>query len=145
MVLPKIGASYVLKKITDEVMAEPKAAVEAAMTGMPQPGQQAGQASQTPQQVQRPPEPEPDEFDGQPVSDENGEVIGTARRMREIAVYLSSDSYGDLHKELEACLLDEESRRYLIHDDRGHLTGIIYAPHPDRMPARAEAIRADDI
>ncbi len=146
MVLPKMGASYVIKKFADEMMAEPRAIVESAIADVKDPlagsrppaasGQQSAAGSQ---------KPETDEWDGQIISDEHGETIGTARRIKQVAFYLVSDSYGDLHNELEECMSDEESRRFLLHDDRGRLTGIIYAPHPDRMPVKTGAIRADDI
>ncbi len=60
--------------------------------------------------------------------------IGTAHRMRSIGIYLVSDSHGNLEKELQDCIEDEESRKYFIRDKRGRLTGVIFAPHPDRMP-----------
>ena len=135
MVLPKMGASYVIKKFADEVMAEPKAIVESALN---EPFQEQ------PKLAPAPP-PEKDEFDGQTINDENGEVIGTARRLRQIALYLISDSYGDLARELEQCVADEESRTFFVRDEQGRITGLIFAPHPDRMPAKAHAIRADDI
>ena len=146
MVLPKMGASYMIKKFADEMMAEPKAIVESAIADVKDPfagsrppaasSQQSAAANQ---------KPETDEWDGQIISDELGETIGTAHRIKQVAFYLVSDSYGDLLRELEECMSDEESRRYLLHDNRGRLTGIIYAPHPDRMPAKTGAIRADDI
>jgi hypothetical protein len=146
MVLPKMGASYVIKKFADEVMAEPKAIVESTIsdvTGAVTGSQAPVTSRQSP--ATGSPQQETDELDGQPISDESGQTIGTARRLRKVAFYLVSDSYGDLTKELEACLADEESRRYYVHDERGDLAGVIFAPHPDRMPAKAEAIRAEDI
>jgi hypothetical protein len=65
--------------------------------------------------------------------------------MRAINVYLVSDSHGNLEREFQDCLEDDESRRYFIRDKRGRLTGVIFAPHPDRMPQKAEALRADEI
>jgi hypothetical protein len=137
MVLPKMGASYVIKKFADEVMAEPKAIVESALN---EPFQQ----QPAPKLAPAPPA-EKDDFDGQSISDESGEVIGTARRLRQIALYIVSDTYGDLASEFEQCVLDDESRKYFVHDEQGRIAGLIYAPHPDRMPAKAQAIRADDI
>jgi hypothetical protein len=131
MVVPRMGASWALKKFADEVMASPQSQETAPDT------------ESTPTATAA--KPETDELDGQLVSDQHGEVIGTARRLRGIAVYLVSDSYGNLEQELEHCVLDDESRRYFARDDKGRLTGIIYAPHPDRMPKRAEAFRAEDI
>lgn len=146
MVLPKMGASYVIKKFADEIMAEPKAAVESAMATALDPhapvqGPPASAASGTAS-----PRPDPvDEWDGQPIANEDGEVIGTARRVHQVGLYIISDTYGDLAKELEACVLDEESRRFFVHDAEGRIAGLIYAPHPDKMPVKAAAFRADDI
>ena len=133
MVVPKIGAQWALKKIADEVMAPPTPGPDEA------PGATAGAAPAAEAVV------EEDEFDGEIVTDEQGNAIGTAHRMRSVGIYLVSDSHGNLEKELQACIEDEESRRYFIHDKRGRLTGVIFAPHPDRMPAKAEALRAEDI
>jgi hypothetical protein len=132
MVVPKIGAQWAIKKIADEVMAPPPAP--------PEPAEPAAQ-----QQAYQPPVEEFDEFDGEIVNDEDGNPIGTAHRMRSIGIYLVSDSHGNLEKELQECIEDEESRKYFIRDKRGRLTGIIFAPHPERMPTRAEALRADEI
>jgi hypothetical protein len=132
MVVPKIGAQWAIKKIADEVMAPPPAPPEPGEPAAPAPAYQA-------------PVEEEDEFDGELVNDEQGNPIGTAHRMRSIGIYLVSDSHGNHEKELQECVEDEESRRYFIRDKRGRLTGIIYAPHPDRMPAKAAALRADEI
>lgn len=133
MVVPKFGAQWAIKKIADEVMAPPSA-----------PAQQQ-EPTPAPQQHAPAPVEEHDEFDGEIVNDENGVPIGTAHRMRAVNIYLVSDSHGNLEKELQDCLEDEESRRYFIRDKRGRLTGVIFAPHPDRMPSKAEALRADEI
>ncbi|MCA9859028.1 MAG: hypothetical protein KC438_04860 [Thermomicrobiales bacterium] len=132
MVVPKIGAQWAIKKIADEVMAPP--------TPPPDPSEPAA----APQQTHQAPVEEYDEFDGE-LFEVDGDVVGTAHRMRAIGVYLVSDSHGNLEKELQDCIEDEESRRYFIRDKRGRLTGVVFAPHPDRMPSRAEALRADEI
>ncbi len=139
--LPKMGASYVIKKFADEMMAEPKAAVESAVSTAldPSAGSQSGVRMAATQAAP------PDEWDGQTISNEESEIIGTARLMREVSIYLVSDTYGDHRSELEACILDVESRRFLVHDEQGRLAGLIYAPHPDRMPVRPDVIRAEDI
>lgn len=131
MVVPKIGAQWAIKKIADEVMAPPP----------PPPSQGEPAAAAAPP----PPVEEEDEFDGEIVNDEHGAPIGTAHRMRSIGIYLVSDSHGNLERELQECIEDEESRKFFIRDKRGRLTGIIFAPHPERMPTKAEALRADEI
>ncbi len=145
MVLPKMGASYVIKKFADEVMAEPKAAVESAMAAALDPNAAVQQPTAAAPSGTVSTQRTPDEWDGQPISNEDGEVIGTARRVHQVGLYVISDSYGDLAKELESCVLDDESRRFFVYDAQGRVAGLIYAPHPDKMPARTEAIRADDI
>lgn len=132
MVVPKFGAQWAIKKIADEVMA-------------PTPAPPAPSEAAAPAAVHQAPVEEYDEFDGEIVNDEVGNPIGTAHRMRSVGIYLVSDSHGNLEKELQDCLEDEESRRYFIRDKRGRLTGVIFAPHQDRMPTRAQALRADEI
>lgn len=146
-----MGASYVIKRFADEVMAEPKAAIESAMAtaldpaAAAQQGTSAGGPSPGSASAVSSRQPAADEWDGQIISNEDGEVIGTARRVHQVNLYVISDSYGDLAAELESCVMDEESRRFFVHDDQGRIVGLVYAPHPDRMPARAEAFRADEI
>ena len=136
MVVPKIGAQWAIKQIADQVMAPP-------------PGAQApadpAAAAAAPAQPAPAPVEEYDEFDGEIVKDETGNPIGTAHRMRAVNIYLVSDSHGNLEREFQDCLEDDESRRYFIRDKRGRLTGVIFAPHPDRMPQKASALRADEI
>jgi hypothetical protein len=139
MVVPKIGAQWAIKQIADQVMAPPPGAQAPADPAAPAAGAAA------PAQPAPAPVEEYDEFDGEIVNDEHGTPIGTAHRMRAINVYLVSDSHGNLEREFQECLEDDESRRYFIRDKRGRLTGVIFAPHPDRMPQKAEALRADEI
>lgn len=146
MVLPKMGASYVIKKFADEVMAEPKAAVESAMaTALDSGAGRTAATAPSPSAPGAPPQKATDEWDGQQITNEDGEVIGIARRVRQVGLYVISNGFGDLASELESCVLDEESRRFFVHDAQGLVAGLIYAPHPDKMPVRAEAFRADEI
>lgn len=134
MVVPKIGTQFVLKKIADEVLAPPPEPVE------PEPD------SKTIQPTAAPAAPvERDELDGQLITDEEGNTVGRARRVHGVAVYVVSDNFSALGGDLEECVLDDESRRYFVRDEEGRLTGLIYAPHPDRMPKSTGALRADDI
>jgi hypothetical protein len=139
MVVPKIGAQWAIKQIADQVMAPPPGAQAPADPAAPAAGAAA------PAQPAPAPVEEYDEFDGEIVNDEHGTPIGTAHRMRAINVYLVSDSHGNLEREFQDCLEDDESRRYFIRDKRVRLTGVIFAPHPDRMPQKASALRADEI
>ena len=135
MVVPKIGAQWAIKQIADQVMAPPPGAQQAPVDP----------AAAAQQHHPAPPVEEFDEFDGEIVNDEHGVPIGTAHRMRAINIYLVSDSHGNLEQELQRCLEDDESRRFFIRDKRGRLTGVIFAPHPDRMAKKADALRADEI
>jgi hypothetical protein len=139
MVVPKIGAQWAIKQIADQVMAPPPGAQAPADPAA------AAAGAAAPAQPAPAPVEEYDEFDGEIVNDEHGTPIGTAHRMRAINVYLVSDSHGNLEREFQECLEDDESRRYFIRDKRGRLTGVIFAPHPDRMPQKASALRADEI
>jgi hypothetical protein len=139
MVVPKIGAQWAIKQIADQVMAPPPGAQAPADPAA------AAAGAAAPAQPAPAPVEEYDEFDGEIVNDEHGTPIGTAHRMRAINVYLVSDSHGNLEREFQDCLEDDESRRYFIRDKRGRLTGVIFAPHPDRMPQKASALRADEI
>ena len=135
MVVPKIGAQWAIKQIADQVMAPP-------------PGRRRplDPAPRRPARQQHPAASRGiDEFDGELVNDETGTPIGTAHRMRAVNIYLVSDSHGNLERELQECLEDDESRRFFIRDKRGHLTGVIFAAHPDRMPAKTQGLRADEI
>lgn len=145
MVLPKMGASYVIKKFADEVMAEPKAAVESAMATALDPTLSKSQSSGALATAAAQRQAIADSWDGQEISSEDGEVIGTARRVHQVGLYVISDGFGDLASELESCVLDDDSRRFFVHDAQGRIAGLIYAPHPDKMPVRAEGLRADDI
>lgn len=145
MVLPKMGASYVIKKFADEVMAEPKAAVESAMATALDPTLSKSQSSGASATAAAQRQAIADSWDGQEISSEDGEVIGTARRVHQVGLYVISDGFGDLASELESCVLDDDSRRFFDHDAQGRIAGLIYAPHPDKMPVRAEGLRADDI
>jgi hypothetical protein len=136
----------VIKKFADEIMAEPKAAIESAMATALDPAASSQQPAAGSQQAAGSGQKGgADEWDGQAIADEQGEVIGTARRVHQVGMYVISDSYGDIVAELEQCLLDDDSRRFLVHDDKGRLAGLILAPHPDKMPARSDVIRADDV
>jgi hypothetical protein len=123
-VLPRVGASYVGKKIYDYVMTqpEPRAAPEATDTG----------------------EEWVDELDGQPFHDEEGQSLGTAFRLAEVGVYVVSNGYGRPAVEFERALLDPETRLFWRTVD-GRVVALIYVPDPARAPAPPVAMRADDI
>jgi hypothetical protein len=130
--LPKVGASYVLKKVGDYVMTPPSAPA-AEPEAQPRTQQQEPTASPAPG------------IDGQMITDENGANLGVARRVANVGVYLISDSRAGLEEQLKATITDPEGRIFFHHDDSGKLTGLIYVPDPSSRPAPVAATRPDDI
>ncbi|MCC6792078.1 MAG: hypothetical protein IT336_10340 [Thermomicrobiales bacterium] len=126
--MQKVGAQYALKKISDYVMAPPPQA-EAAESDVEA-------AATTPALA---------DLDGQVITDEEGQRIGVARRVANIAVYLIAESRAGLDDQLKSTIVDPESRVFFHHDDAGRLTGLIYAPDPSTQPAPVSVTRADDI
>jgi hypothetical protein len=120
----KIGAQYLVKKFTDYVTAPPAEAPEQ------EPGMPAATAL-------------PD-LDGQVIEDDEGQPIGTAHRLRDVAVYVVSRGYGDRAEELRECIGDPESR-VLFHTVDGRLAGLIYVPDPSKAPRQAAGMRADEV
>ncbi len=116
--MQKMGASYVAKRIADQLMAPPAKRAE-------------------------PSEPAADP-DGEVFHDEEGQPLGTAYRVPGVAVYVVSDGYDSPQDELERCLAEPESRLF-FHTEDGRITGLVYVPDPSRAPRRVEAIRADDV
>lgn len=116
--LPKVGASYLAKRFADHVMAPP------------------------PQQVE--PEDETEDLDGQVFTDEDGNRIGRAYRIPNLAVYVIANGRGNLQNELERCIAESESRLFFRSED-GRLTGLIYAADPSRSGSNSQATRADDV
>jgi hypothetical protein len=126
-VIPKVGASYVGKKIYDYVMTPP-------------PPRPAPEADAT----EVPAEEWVDDLDGKPFHDEEGQPLGTAFRLREVGVYVVGSGYGRPAVNLERALLDPETRLFWRTVD-GRVVALIYVPDPSRTPAAPEALRADDI
>ena len=124
--MQKVGAQYALKKISDYVMApQPQAEEvdEEAVEGAP---------------VQA-------DLDGQVITDEEGQSLGVARRIANVAVYVIADSRAGLEDHLKAAIVDPEGRVFFHHADDGRLTGLIYVPDPSTRPAPVSVTRADDI
>jgi hypothetical protein len=127
MVVPKIAGQYIVKRISDQILAPPP--------------EQAEEAEAV---EQRAAAPLIDELDGQVVVDDDGQPVGTARRLASIGVYVVADRRGEAESELLRALNDANSR-LLIRSDDGRITGLIYVPDPDSAPPRVEGIRSDDI
>lgn len=118
--MQKIGAQYVLKKITDQVMAPPKEAEPAAEA----------------EEVVRPSGP-----DTVLVQDEEGNEL-VAHRL-DVTVYAVTYGRGRPEAAL-ARSLEGENGQVMVQREGGRITGIIYVPGQSDEP-RGEATRADDI
>jgi hypothetical protein len=118
--MQKIGAQYLLKKVTDTVMpAKEDAPVAEA------------QVIATPSR--------PDTIE---VHDDEGNLIGTAHRV-DVAVYAVTYGRGRPESAL-ARSLEEENTRVMVQRSGSRISSIIYVPDPNGAP-RGEATRADDI
>lgn len=126
--MQRVGASYVGKKLYDYLKTQPDRSIGPETAG-PGPDELG---------------PPGDELDGQPFHDEDGQPLGTAFRLADVAVYVVFDGYGDPDAELERCLAEPETRIFWQTQD-GRISAVIYVPDPSRAPARPQAMRADDI
>ncbi len=127
--VPKIAGQYVAKRLYDQILAPPK---------------QVEEAEDDAPVERREVEVEADELHGQVVTDDEGRPVGTARRLRQVAVYVVADRHANAEAELLRSLNEPESRLLLRSED-GRLTALIYVPDPDSAPAQVEGIRSDDI
>lgn len=76
--------------------------------------------------------------------DEDGRLLGTAKIVSGVNVYVIGDGYGTNHAELMQCLA-EGSQEIRVMTDRGRITALIYFPDPNRPPRTGQALRADDV
>ncbi len=127
--VPKITSQYIVKRISDQILAPPPTREVEAEVAEPQ---------------RRVEERIVDALDGQAVVDDEGHPVGTARRLASIAVYVVSERRGDAESELMRALNDPNSR-LLIRSDDGRVSGLIYVPDPDSAPPAIEGIRSDEI
>ena len=127
--MQRIGASYIAKKIADQVLTPP-----------PKPAPPA--EAEDDDEPREP--PVVDELDGQPFHDEEGQPLGTAFRLPGIAVYVVGDRYANRHAELLRALAEPESRIFW-HTVDGRITALFYFADPANAPSRPEGMRADDV
>jgi hypothetical protein len=125
----KIGAQYLVKRVTDYVMAPPASAAE------PESEQQPSSSA---------PEVIGPDLDGEEIRDDEGQRLGIARRLRDVAVYIVSDGFGDRLAVLQQAFEDPETK-VLFHTVDGRLAGLIYVPDPSKAPPRAGGMRADEV
>jgi hypothetical protein len=126
----KIGAQYIVKRITDQIVAPPPAA-EAPPQEAPATAPRAAEAPAH-------------DLDGQVITDETGQAVGTAHRLPGVAVYVVTAPHANREAELRRCLGEPEPR-VLLHTEDGRLTGVIYVPDPSGAPRRVEGTRPDDV
>jgi hypothetical protein len=119
--MQKIGAQYVLKKITDQVMA---------------PSKEPEQAAEAAEEPVRPSGP-----DTVLVEDEEGNQM-LAYRL-DVAVYAVTRGRGRPEAAL-ARSLEGDNGQVMVQREGSRITGIIYVPEPGDEP-RGEATRAEDI
>lgn len=131
MVVQKIGAQYLVKRVTDYVMAPPPSAAEQEL----EPEQQARVAA---------PETIGPDLDGDEIRDDEGQLLGTARRVRNVAVYVVTDGFGNPLEVLQQAFDDPETR-VMFHTVDERLAGLIYVPDPNKAPPRADGMRADEV
>ncbi len=127
----KIGAQYLVKRVTDYVMAPPVSATEP-------------EAEPEPQGKSSAPEVSGPDLDGEEIQDDEGQLLGTARRLRDVAVYIVMDGFGDRLEVLQRALDDPETK-VLLQTVDGRLAGLIYVPDPSKAPPRAGGMRADEV
>ena len=124
--MQKVGAQYALKKISDYVMAPQPQAADA--------DEQIVEGAQAPA-----------DLDGQVITDEEGQSLGVARRVGNVAVYVIAPSRAGLEDQLKSAITDPEGRVFFHHSDDGRLSGLIYLPDPSTRPAPVSVTRADDV
>jgi len=117
----KAGATFVAKRIADYVMAPPK----------PRDDEEVEAESDL-------------DLDGQMIEDDDGQPLGLANRLDQIAVYVVGSRRANHQATLQQCLDDPNSRVFFQHQD-GRLVGLIYVPDPSQSRPSGDAIRADEI
>jgi hypothetical protein len=88
-----------------------------------------------------------DDHIGTVYTDADGNPIGQAVRMLNVAVYVVSNERGDPEKDLLAAMRNPESE-VIFHTDGGRVTRIIYIPpeqDTSRVAQNVKGFRADDI
>lgn len=128
--IPKTVGAFLVGKVKDEIFATPEEAEEAAEA--------------IEEQII-----EDDDHIGTVYTDADGNEIGQAVRMLNVAVYVVSNERGDPEKDLLAAMRNPDSE-VIFHTQGGHVSRVIYIPpeQPDYLAAEKGAIkgfRADDI
>jgi hypothetical protein len=130
LVVQKIGAQYLIKRVSDYVTAPPPPAAGPTET------ETVSSAAAEETVV--------DLLDGQPLKDEDGQTVGIARRVREVAVYFVGEGFGDRVQTLQEAI-DDPDTKILFHSVDNRLAGIIYVPDPSKRQAKSSGMRADDV
>ncbi|MBA3336287.1 MAG: hypothetical protein H0T49_01840 [Chloroflexia bacterium] len=130
--IQRTAGAYIVKKIGNELM--PSAA-------KPEPESER-EPVREPNRVA--PVVEFDELNERIFHDEEGNSLGIAHRLPEVAVYVVLQGRGNPAETLHWAAGDEETQRF-VRRVNGRVTGLIYVPDPNRAPLRIEATRADDV
>ena len=116
------ASAYIVKRLGDELFAKPAPPTDPVDAA----------------------EPEPDDLDRRMIHDEDGRRVGLALRVHRLAVYVISDGHGGAEEQFARCL-DDPDHRLLFQTTDGRITGLIYAPDPNRLPPRGDALRPDEV
>lgn len=127
--IPKTVGAFVIGKVKDELFATPQEA------------QQAAEAIE--EQIIA-----SDDHIGTVYTDADGNAIGQAVRMLNVAVYVVSNERSDPEQDLLAAMRDPNSE-VIFHTQGGRVSRVIYIPpeRPDAssMSQSVKGFRADDI
>ena len=127
--IPAAVGAFVFEKVKDEIFSTPEEA------------EQAVEAIEESILAN-------DDHIGTIYRDEDGNEIGQAVRMLNVAVYVVSNERGDPERDLLAAMRDPESE-VIFHTDGGRVSRVIYIPpaKPDyqQTSQAVKGFRADDI
>ncbi len=130
----RMATSYITKRLKDELL------------GPLEGGEQPENQGQQPQRQQAAPAKTRDPHDGQPVHDENGNVIGRAWRVPEAAVYVVTRDGEHAPQELARGLREEETQMVFHTTSEDHVTAIFYVPPPRAgVQTVGRGFRPDDV
>lgn len=123
--MQRAASAYVIKRIKDELFSPP------AEPDGPDESNEAQDSLE-------------DTLDGYVVHDEDGQPVGTAHRIHDVAVYVVSNGYGDPEVRFAQCLSDPDSR-LIFHTEDGRVTAVIYVPDKLEPPGQVRGTRADEV
>lgn len=129
--IPATVGAFILDRVKSEIFSSPEEAREAAEA--------------IEQQII-----EEDDHIGTVYTDDDGNAIGQAVRMLEVAVYVVSNEHSDPEQDLLAAMRDPDTEA-IFRTSGGRVTGLVYIPpqrpdfSSDTAGNRPKGFRADDI